>query len=86
MPPPVEPGAARVEGKLRLVVHNRERAGWSELVLRVYPQAGHGTSLRVEDVRVDVHQDFSAALRVYPDAGLIGHDATSLYRGLGPPS
>jgi hypothetical protein len=49
----LEPGAARVEGRLRLVVRNRERAAWSELVLRVYPQAGRGTSLRVDEVAVD---------------------------------
>ena len=48
----LDPGAARVDGKLRLVVRNRERAAWSELVLRVYPQAGQGAALRVEDVRV----------------------------------
>jgi hypothetical protein len=49
----LEPGAARVDGKLRLVLNNRERQPWREVVLRVYPQAIRGASLRVEDVRVD---------------------------------
>ncbi len=49
----LDPKAARVEGQLRLVVHNREAAPWSEVVLRAYPNSARGTSLRVEDVRVD---------------------------------
>jgi len=49
----LDPKAARIEGQLRLVVRNRGAAPWYEVVLRVYPNAGRGTSLRVEDVRVD---------------------------------
>ena len=49
----LDPKAARVEGQLRLVVHNREAAPWYEVVLRAYPNSARGTSLRVEDVRVD---------------------------------
>jgi hypothetical protein len=48
----LDPKAARVEGRLRLVVRNREALPWYEVVLRAYPNAGRGTWLRVEDVRV----------------------------------
>jgi hypothetical protein len=47
------PSAARVAGKLRLVVRNREAGRWTEVVLRTYPNAARGTWLRVDDVRVD---------------------------------
>ncbi len=49
----LDPKTARVEGQLRLVVRNREASAWSEIVLRAYPQGRSGTSLRVDDVRVD---------------------------------
>ena len=49
----LDPKTARVEGHLRLVVRNREASAWSEIVLRAYPQGRSGTSLRVDDVRVD---------------------------------
>ncbi|MGZ6143498.1 MAG: M1 family aminopeptidase, partial [Myxococcales bacterium] len=49
----LDPSKARVEGQLRLVVRNREAAPWYEVVLRAYPNAARGTSLRVDDVRVD---------------------------------
>ncbi len=47
------PSTARVEGQLRMAVRNREASPWFEVVLRAWPNAGHGTSLRVDDVRVD---------------------------------
>ena len=47
------PGTARIEGQLRLTVRNREQAAWSDVVLRTYPNASRGTSLRADDVRVD---------------------------------
>ena len=49
----LDPDAARVDGKLRLVYRNREAAPLAELVLRLYPQAARGTSLKADDVRVD---------------------------------
>ena len=49
----LDPKTARIEGQLRLVVHNREAQPWYEVVLRAYPNSAHGTWLRVEDVRVD---------------------------------
>ena len=49
----LDPASARVTGTLRLTVKNRESAPWRELVLRLYPQAGKGTSLRASDVLVD---------------------------------
>jgi hypothetical protein len=49
----LDPKAARVDGRLRLVFRNRESAALHELVLRLYPQAGRGASLRAEDVRID---------------------------------
>jgi hypothetical protein len=49
----LDPVTARVQGKLRLVVRNREPRPWSEIVLRVYPNARKGTQLRVDDVQVD---------------------------------
>jgi len=47
------PKTARIEGQLRLTVRNRESAPWTEVVLRSYPNAVRGTSLRADDVRVD---------------------------------
>src|SRR5438067_6707230 len=49
----LDPKAARVDGQLRLVVRNRESAPWYEVVLRAYPNGARGTSLRVDDVRVE---------------------------------
>ena len=49
----LDPRGARIEGQLRLVVRNRESAPWYEIVLRAYPNAARGTSLRVDDVRVE---------------------------------
>lgn len=49
----LDPKLARVDGQLRLVVRNRESAPWYEVVLRTYPNASRGTSLRVDDVRAD---------------------------------
>lgn len=49
----LDPAKARVDGQLRLVVRNREAAPWFEVVLRAYPNAVRGTSLRVDDVRVE---------------------------------
>lgn len=50
----LDPAAARVDGRLRLLFQNREAAPLAELVFRLYPAAGRaGTALGVEDVRVD---------------------------------
>lgn len=49
----LDPEAARLEGKLRLVYRNREAAPLGQVVLRLYPQASRGTSLKADDVRVD---------------------------------
>src|SRR5437762_7417248 len=49
----LDPAKARVDGQLRLVVRNREAAPWYEIVLRAYPNAVRGTSLRVDNVRVE---------------------------------
>lgn len=46
------PGQARVEGRLRLTVRNREQTPWSEVVLRTYPNALRGASLKVDAVQV----------------------------------
>jgi len=58
----LDPLAARVQGKLRLVVRNRESQPWSEVVLRVYPNAQKGAQLKVDDVQVD---GVKAALRAH---------------------
>ena len=49
----LDPAAARVEGKLRLLVTNREAAPWRELVLRLWPEAQKGSSLKASGVKVD---------------------------------
>ncbi len=49
----LDPETARVDGKLRLVYRNREAAPLAQVVLRLYPQAARGTSLKADDVRVD---------------------------------
>jgi len=51
----LDPARLRVRGKLRIVVTNREPEPLRDLVLRIYPAAGRraGTSMRVEDVRLD---------------------------------
>jgi hypothetical protein len=49
----LDPAAARVQGRLRLVVQNREPRAWNEIVLRVYPNAQKGAQLRVFDVQVN---------------------------------
>lgn len=58
----LDPAAARVQGRLRLVVRNREPRPWSEVVLRVYPNAQKGAQLKVDDVQVD---GVKAALRAH---------------------
>lgn len=49
----LDPGTARIDGKLRLVYRNRENLKLAQLVLRLYPQAARGTSLKADGVRID---------------------------------
>ena len=52
----VDPSGARVDGHLRLLFTNRERAPIAELVLRLYPSAPSlraGTSLRASELQLD---------------------------------
>ena len=58
----LDPAKARIDGQLRLVVRNRERAAWPEIVLRLYPQAQRGTSLKISEVLLDGKK---APLRVH---------------------